>query len=83
MSEPSLNWGPVQSVADYGMRCFQAGCEHEIVASSEAEVEQEAVRRGWVMRHLDGQGYYACPDHANCLWDASPLASFREAPNHG
>jgi len=32
-------------------------------------LHKEAGEAGWVIGHMDGQSYYACPDHADTLYD--------------
>lgn len=45
-------------------RSFSLACE---------ETHEAAGKAGWVVGHLDGQAHYACPDHADVLWEPTPL----------
>lgn len=34
----------------------------------------------WYVGHMDGQSHFACPDHADTLWNPSPIEDHRKAP---
>jgi hypothetical protein len=36
-------------------------------------LHRQAGRAGWCIGHADGQGYYVCPDHKDCVWGATRL----------
>lgn len=58
------------------LHCFDRRCDAKfegpkrrtIHARNEACMEA-AGQAGWVIGHIDGQAHYACPDHANQLWE--------------
>jgi len=37
-------------------------------------LHKKAGASGWVIGHIDGQAYYACPDHAETLYDPISLS---------
>lgn len=40
-------------------------------------LDREASDAGWVIGHINGQSYYACPDHAGTLFDPVSLCATR------
>lgn len=38
-------------------------------------IHEAAGRVGWVIGHSDGQGHYACADHAETLFDPQSLST--------
>lgn len=61
-------------MAVYGVSCFV--CRYQFNGTEgepQAAVERRASDAGWCIGHLDGQGHIVCPDHRECVWDASSL----------
>jgi hypothetical protein len=53
-------------------RCVSFDIEQKVGESdrdASDRLHREAGEAGWVIGHMEGQGYYACPDHAENLWD--------------
>ncbi len=62
--------------------CCRASFNRESDGSDQSldEIEQAAGEAGWVIGLFDGQGHYACPDHAAALYDPCKLTAWRTRP---